>query len=349
VAVSRGTIVSDHRNDVQIGLFALIAVLLLAMMILVFGGFKDFLANTYPVTASFSDAVGTAEGTPVRLLGIDIGRVRRISLSPDHKGVVMRLDIKSDVDVPVNAPLAIKLEGFIANIYLEFGVGDATTYLPKNGAAKVQGEVHTFAAYVEKATIAVTDMTKNLGGSVGGLGKGLQNLVDSLNDVAGDPAFRQNVKDIAANGSAVSADLKQRLPDLIAHFDTALTTAQKSLEQSSRLIDTYQGLGDDLRKTNSQVQDQIAHQGANLDKLQASLVDTANNISALAKSLNEIATAVNNGEGSLGKLVRQDDLYRSVVKTVDMLSGAAKEFEELANVLKKHPDWIIKGPPKERQ
>ena len=92
------------------------------MMILIFGGFKDFLADTYLVTAYFPNAAGTAEGTPVRLRGIEIGRVRTIALAAEY-GVMMKLDIRESVKIQKDAPLAIRQEGFIANIYLEFGVG----------------------------------------------------------------------------------------------------------------------------------------------------------------------------------------------------------------------------------
>jgi len=335
---------SDHRSDIQIGLFAVIAVLLLAMMILVFGGFKDFLANTYTVTAYFADASGATDGTPVRLLGIDIGRVRRIALAKEHGGVVMKLDIRNDVDIPSDAPLAIKQEGFIANTYLEFSMGKPTTntYMPKNGSAVVEGKISTFASYMETATAAVAEVSGKLSSSVGGISEGLLKLTNNLNDITGDEEFRKNLKGMAANTNAVTAELKEKLPGLLDNFNGAVKQAQASMGQTQALLDTYRKLGDETRA-------QVAKQGDNLDKLQASLRQTSENVSALASSLNDIAVAVKSGQGSLGKLISQDDLYRSVVRAVDTLTTAAEELRDLESTLKEHPDWIIKGPPKDRR
>ena len=109
---------SDHRADIQVGLFSIIGLLMLAMLILIFGGFKNILVETYEVTAIFENAAGTTEGTPVRLVGIEVGNVKSVSLNPETAGVRMRLTIDRKVDIRQDAPVAIKQEGFIANIYI---------------------------------------------------------------------------------------------------------------------------------------------------------------------------------------------------------------------------------------
>ena len=88
---------------------------------------------------------------------------------------------------------------------------------------------------------------------------------------------------------------------------------------------------------------------ANLGEIQASFAETAESVTRLATTLNEIAQAVQRGEGSAGKLVTDDDLYRSLVDAIDILSAAASEFKGLAETIKEHPDWVIKGPPADRR
>jgi len=341
---------SNRRNEIQVGLFAVIGILLFAMLTLVFGGFKNILSRTYTVTAFFPNAAGTTQGTPVRLLGIAIGRVREIALSPDKTGVVMKLDINSDVEISADAPLSIKQEGFIANIYLEFGAGRKEAALPKNGSAVVEkGTVDTFAFYIERATTTLSQMSVQLTGKVADVTDRLVSLADNLNELTGDKEFRQNVKDLTANASTVAGQLKERLPGLIDNLTSTTKTAQESLDKASELFQTYQTLGKDLGETNALAKEQVVRQGANLDRLSASLVEAADNISRLTRTLNEAAEAVKEGQGTVGKLFVDESLYSNTIELIDRLSTAAEEIKDLAETIKKHPDWIIKGPPRERK
>jgi phospholipid/cholesterol/gamma-HCH transport system substrate-binding protein len=335
---------SDRRNDIQIGLFSIIGVLLLAMMILIFGGFKDFLADTYLVTAYFPNAAGTAEGTPVRLRGIEIGQVRTIALAAEY-GVMMKLDIRQTVKVQKDAPLAIKQEGFIANIYLEFGVGKSEEFLPRDDTAVVEGEVMTFAAYVEKASTTLVEMGSKVGGKIEKVTDELAALAANLNDIASDGTFRSDLKGITSNANAITADLRVKLPDMMTDLAAAAKDARASIEKSKGLVATWQSLGDELRATNTDVRAQVA----NLGNVQASLTETSESIARLATTLNEIAQAVQRGEGSAGKLMTDDELYRTLVEAIDMLAAAATEFKDLAETIKEHPDWVIKGPPRDRR
>ncbi|MCD6405166.1 MAG: MCE family protein [Planctomycetes bacterium] len=340
---------SDRRCDIQVGLFSIIAVVLLAMMILIFGGFKDVLAETYRVTAHFPNAAGATEGTPVRLLGIDVGKVTSIVFDPETGEVRMLLTIDKKVDIRMDAPLAIKQEGFIANIYLEFSGGMSRETLAKDGTASIEGRVDTFASYIERATTVLSDMGGAIDKKVSDVTDRLATLIDNLNSITGDEEFRDNLKELAANTSRIAERLQENLPDLIDNLNAAAVTAQEDLEKGSQLLDTYRDLGEELRETAGAAREQLDRQGANLDKLTASLTESAEDISKLAESLTEITEIVKSGQGSAGKLFTETDLYNSLVASIDMLADAAEEFRDLAETIKKHPDWIVKGPPKKRR
>lgn len=340
---------SDRRNDIQVGLFSIIAVLLLAMMILIFGGFKNVLVDTYRVTAHFDNAAGTTEGTPVRLLGIEVGNVRSVTLDPETGGVVMVLTINKGVSIREDAPLAIRQEGFIANIYLDFGMGTSEKILPKDGTARVEGKIETFAAYVEGATTVVADMGGSMKEKFNEISDHLLDLLDNVNDLAGDEKFRGDLKQLASNTTEVTSTLKDKLPGLLDEMQTVAARAKKSLDEASGLMDTYRQLGEKLTETTEAGREEIERQGDNLDRLTKALTESAVDVSALAKGLTEITTAIRSGEGTLGKLLSDPELYRALVGAIDELENAAGEIKELAETIKKHPDWLLKGPPPSRQ
>src|ERR1700682_6233003 len=64
----------------RIGIFVLAALILLAVMITLFGGFPNYFRHVDTYTIIFKDAQGIAPGTPVRRSGVRIGEVRALSL-----------------------------------------------------------------------------------------------------------------------------------------------------------------------------------------------------------------------------------------------------------------------------
>jgi phospholipid/cholesterol/gamma-HCH transport system substrate-binding protein len=340
---------SDRRADIQVGLFAIIGVLLLAMMILIFGGFKNVLVTTYEVTAHFENAAGTTEGTPVRLLGIEVGRVQSVGLDTERGGVLMTLAINGGVDIRADAPLAIKQEGFIANSYLDFGQGSSGEYLPTDGTARVEGGIDTFASYVENATEVLGEMGGTIQQRVAAVTDRLMTLTDSVNAVVGDEEFQKDVKDLAANSVEISAALKERLPSLMDNLNETAETVNARLEETSELLETYNDLGEELTGLAADGREHLARQSANLDKLTASLSGAAESIGELAANLTEIAGMVKGGEGTAGKLFTDAELYRTLVDAIDEVEGAARIFKDLAETIKRHPDWLLKGAPKDRR
>jgi ABC-type transporter Mla subunit MlaD len=78
---------SERALRLRLGLFVLLALVLLGAMIVLFGSLPVMFqrANTY--TVRFTDAPGVSSGTPVRRSGVRIGAVRNVTLD-DERGIV---------------------------------------------------------------------------------------------------------------------------------------------------------------------------------------------------------------------------------------------------------------------
>jgi phospholipid/cholesterol/gamma-HCH transport system substrate-binding protein len=64
----------------RIGIFVLAALILMAIMTTLFGGFPNYFKHADTYTIVFKDAQGIAQGTPVRRSGVRIGEVRSLIL-----------------------------------------------------------------------------------------------------------------------------------------------------------------------------------------------------------------------------------------------------------------------------
>src|SRR5579884_3137110 len=67
----------------RIGLFVLLALVLLATLVTLFGSLPAFFKQYHEYAVTFTDAPGVNVGTPVRRSGVRIGEVRSVDLDHD--------------------------------------------------------------------------------------------------------------------------------------------------------------------------------------------------------------------------------------------------------------------------
>src|SRR6516165_2907009 len=78
---------TDRSMRWGIGLFVLIALVLLGTLIVMFGSLPNYFKPSNLYTIRFVDAPGVGAGTPVRRSGVRIGEVRDVTLD-DERGIV---------------------------------------------------------------------------------------------------------------------------------------------------------------------------------------------------------------------------------------------------------------------
>ncbi|MDH3583559.1 MAG: MlaD family protein, partial [Phycisphaerae bacterium] len=65
----------ERSRNILVGLTATGGIVALAYLLVIFGEVPNWLSDTYPVRVALDDATGLAQGSRVRLNGIDIGFV----------------------------------------------------------------------------------------------------------------------------------------------------------------------------------------------------------------------------------------------------------------------------------
>ena len=90
---------NDQAVRFRLGIFVLSALLLLAVLIMLFGGWARFFQRYHHFTLTFTNAAGVAPGTPVRRSGVRIGEVESVDL--DNQTGLVRVGIKVATDYVV--------------------------------------------------------------------------------------------------------------------------------------------------------------------------------------------------------------------------------------------------------
>jgi phospholipid/cholesterol/gamma-HCH transport system substrate-binding protein len=96
----------------------------------------------YDVIAKFSKADGVNVGTDVRLSGIKVGTVEKMSLDPKTYNAVVTLALENTVKLPNDSSVRITSEGLLGNQYLSIEPGSSMQPIKPGGEIEnTQGSV----------------------------------------------------------------------------------------------------------------------------------------------------------------------------------------------------------------
>ncbi len=80
-------------------------------------------AGAYTLQAKFLDAGGLEKGADVRIRGIKVGKVRKVTLDKDTFEAVVTLTMREEVELPADTVAAISGEGLSGDKYLHLKPG----------------------------------------------------------------------------------------------------------------------------------------------------------------------------------------------------------------------------------
>jgi phospholipid/cholesterol/gamma-HCH transport system substrate-binding protein len=75
------------------------------------------LRGVYSIAADLQDAAGLQAGNEVRVAGVKVGRVTRVSLTP--KAARVEMEIANDIDIPSETKLFVKLKTLLGQKYID--------------------------------------------------------------------------------------------------------------------------------------------------------------------------------------------------------------------------------------
>jgi ABC-type transporter Mla subunit MlaD len=86
---------NEQAMRFRLGIFMLISLVLLAVLIILFGGLPSFWKSYHHFTVTFATAPGLAPGTPIRRSGVRIGKVKKVDLDGETGQVLVRIVVES--------------------------------------------------------------------------------------------------------------------------------------------------------------------------------------------------------------------------------------------------------------
>ena len=122
-----------YAMETTVGIFLVFGLLCIGYMTVKLGHVSLLGDNTYSLFARFTTVSGLRAGSPVNMLGIEVGRVGRLTMDQKDQKVVVEIRIQKDIKVYDDALASIKAEGLIGDMFLSIEPGGAGKLLGPGG------------------------------------------------------------------------------------------------------------------------------------------------------------------------------------------------------------------------
>ena len=83
-------------------------------------------------SASFDDISGISVGSEIKLAGVTIGRVKKLSLDSFNYTAEVVLEISSKIKLPSDSEISITTEGLLGGSYVSISPGGSDTFMKEN-------------------------------------------------------------------------------------------------------------------------------------------------------------------------------------------------------------------------
>ena len=298
---------NNKHNTIRVGLFFILGLALAWITFESLSGGQIFKKKGYTLVAPFGNLKGLKTGDEVLMAGVKIGSISTTRLGRERVEAVLAID--PAVQIPTDAVASIETSSLLGSQHLAVSFGKAATML-KDGAEittkatvdmnEVIAQLGTLGAKLEQVAEGVS---KALGGGEGGTGS-LFNKLDRLVDANGPKLTETiaNLQDITAKLKNGEGTMGRLLNDPKLHDELLASVAEIKLAAAdARLFVTNaQGIVTDVK----------SGQGA----IGTLLYDpaTADNLKLTVANIKELSAKLNSGQGTLGKLLADDQLYKDV-------------------------------------
>ena len=290
------------KREVKIGVFAV------AMLIAAWAGIRflkgfDLFSRNEVYYAAYDQVGGVQTASPIMMRGVKIGTVTGISFDPQRSdNVVLQFTIKRQFRIPKDSEARIFSDGFMGGKAIEIVYGKSSEYLEKGDTLRsVRGRdlMDMAGSELEFFKQKISQVTADL-----------SRTLDNLNLLMEDNA--QSINGTLRHLDAMSGDLA----DLLDTEKQNLASAVENLTAFSEM------LGENAPRVDSMM--------GNLNRITTELADAgfARELSETVGEMNLLLERIQEGDGTVGRLLNDPSLYESLNEASDNLASLLANLEQ---------------------
>jgi phospholipid/cholesterol/gamma-HCH transport system substrate-binding protein len=306
----------SYTIERKVGLFFIIGLILLGAMLEVGEKWNPF-EKKLTYNTFLSSVTGLKVGDPVRLAGVNVGRIREIIVHDSN--VEILFEVKADTKIKTDTVASLRLTNLLGGQFLSLSFGSPGSPLLEEGKTVTGKDTANIDVIVDN----VSDAVKDARVLINSLNQNQDRVMGQISTLLEDN--RGGIRDTVANLKSITAKIDQGEGSLAMLLNdkqlyTTLNDAGTNINSIAAKINNGEGTLGKL------VNDPTLYTDAK--GAIADLREGANNVSAGFKEIKEVTAKINRGEGTIGKLVNDDAMYADLKSTTKNLSEITQKINK---------------------
>jgi phospholipid/cholesterol/gamma-HCH transport system substrate-binding protein len=291
-------------NEMKVGVLAAISITLLILGFNFMKG-ENIFSKENEFVAAYREVEGLLPSNPVLVNGFKVGNVTEVKMDNANLTLYVVFKVSDDIKVPRNSIAKIINKDMIGSKAMELIIGDSNV-MARNGDTLSSGQDPGIAKSLSNI---LTPLTGKINSVLSGLESAMQGdrLAKAIDALIGTI---DEFKSTASNLNGLMEDNSSKISSTMSHLEITSGDLKKASPKIDSIVSS-------VLRTSRQLE-------------QLELKVTMEKINLAILELSTMLQKINKGEGSLGKLAKDQALY-------DNINSAAKQLDSLLKDIEKYP------------
>ena len=292
------------NKEIRTGIIAIFTIIVLIYGINYLKGL-NILDKNRIFHAKYDNIDGLLKGSVISLNGFNVGIVSNISLQSDNS-LLVSVKINEDFDVPANSILKISNQDLMGTKGISVILGNSDL-LAKNNDTLIAEIENSLQDEVNKQILPLKNKAE-----------GLISSVDSL---------------MVIFTSVLNTDARKNLASSFKNLDETFILMSESMKELNKLVVTNEKNISNSIKNFESITGNISDNNESIENILKKMSSISDSVSSkdigdIIKNLNSITNKISVGQGNLGLLNSDDQLYRNIEKTTNDISILVEEIKK---------------------
>jgi len=254
--------------------------------------------------AVFDNAKGLPTGTGVFVNGFKIGKVVEIKLTDEVPArVKAKVVIDQEIEIPSDSRFELGAKDILGGLVINLKLGTS--------AKMAKDDDELTAVFIP----ALTDGLDGIKDQLGSIMSSIDTVAIELKEILHSENGPSSLQNIFTNLEATTADLnsilnqnKNKFGKIVTNLDEFSQTLKSESPKLKEIISNFDKISSDIAKED--------------------LAKVILNANQTISELQQVIDKINKGEGDLGKLVNDEQLYKNLAASTDNLNKLLVDIKE---------------------
>ncbi len=308
----------------RLGIFFAFAIIAL-LVVLEFAGGYDYFKRGYRLHAHFKNVQELKTGDYVKMAGVQIGLIEHIA-DPSNGVVDVTMNLRKGIDIRRDSKATIKFIGFMAQYFVSIEPG-TSAIRAENGEnldTIEQPDLSGLMTKLDNVASGIENLTRSFSGEK------IDNLLGPITDL---------IKNNQTNLSATFANIKtvsQRIADgqgtvgKLINEDTLYVSALNTVSNLQNSATNIRELAGQAREFITNVNHTVTSINAGQGTIGRLVKDDTLYLEATGSmtNLHQILLKINHGQGTVGQLINDDSTLKNLKVSMQKIDKATESLED---------------------